>query len=76
MGSEMCIRDSINYGTGRNDFVFMKDNASVHRSNHSKEWFEEFDMDDFSWLALSSDLNPIEIVWGALAFKILSLTRR
>ena len=35
----------INYGTGRNDFVFMQDNASVHRSKHSKEWFAEFDMD-------------------------------
>ena len=62
----------INYGTGRNNFVFMQDIASMHRSKHSKEWSAEFDMNVLNWPALSLDFNPIENVWGAFATAVHS----
>ena len=48
-----------NYGKCQNDFVFMQDNASVHISNHSKEWFKHFYMDVLKWPALFADLTSI-----------------
>ena len=60
------------YGTGCSDFVVLPFNSSSSRSNHWKEWFVEFDMEVLNWLALFSDLDPIEHVWGALPRAVYS----
>ena len=48
-----------NYESVRNDLFLLQDNASVHRSNHSKEWFKEFDLDALKLPELSPDLHHI-----------------
>ncbi|KAF0704367.1 hypothetical protein AaE_014975 [Aphanomyces astaci] len=50
--------------------VFMQDNASIHRAKPVMEFLDEQDVVIFDHPALSSDLNPIENVWGVLARQV------
>ncbi|XP_062558115.1 uncharacterized protein LOC134222992 [Armigeres subalbatus] len=43
-----------------NDFIFQQDNAAIHVSKVSKQWFSEHDITLLEWPARSPDLNPIE----------------
>ncbi|KAE8887964.1 hypothetical protein PF003_g27989 [Phytophthora fragariae] len=58
-----------NYGT---DFVFMQDNASIHASYETTDFFKELGVTLMAWPARSPDLNPIENVWALLADKVYS----
>lgn len=52
-----------NYG---HDFIFQQDNARIHTSMYSKEWFEANNVILLNHPPLSPDLNPIENLWGQL----------
>ncbi|OQR89886.1 hypothetical protein ACHHYP_05967 [Achlya hypogyna] len=53
-----------NYGY---DFVFQQDNASIHTSRETMEWFSDQEMALLQWPALSPDINPIENLWAIVA---------
>ncbi|MGL5405357.1 MAG: transposase [Propionibacteriaceae bacterium] len=52
------------------DVTFQQDNASIHVSRHSLEWFKDKDIELFDHPARSPDLNPMENLWGIMARKV------
>ena len=48
-------------------YVFQQDNPSIHTSKSANKWFQERNITLLPWPALSSDLNPIENLWGIMA---------
>ena len=52
------------------DYIFMQDNAPIHRSTSTKSWLEANEVKTLDWPPLSPDLNPIENLWGYLSRKV------
>ncbi|GFV00557.1 transposable element Tcb2 transposase [Trichonephila clavipes] len=48
------------------EFMFMDENARLHRANIADECLQSDDITRMDWPAYAPDLNPIENVWNML----------
>jgi transposase len=46
--------------------IFMQDNAPIHKTQKSMDWFNKNGVVLMDWPPYSSDLNPIENLWFPL----------
>ncbi len=54
---------------GDADFIFQQDLAPAHTAKGTKSWFNDHGVTVLDWPANSTDLNPIENLWGIVKRK-------
>ncbi len=55
---------------GDADFIFQQDLAPAHTAKGTKSWFNDHGVTVLDWPANSSDLNPIDNLWGIVKRKM------
>lgn len=56
--------------------IFQQDNAPIHTSTSTKQWFSDKCINLMKWPARSPDVSPIENVWGNLARRVYQYGRQ
>ncbi len=54
----------------KDDFIFQQDLAPAHTAKSTKSWLNGHGVGVLDWPANSSDLNPIENLWGIVKRKM------
>lgn len=52
---------------GGANYIFMQDNATIHKSHSTMAWLEENGVRTLPWPPRSPDMNPVENMWGRLS---------
>ncbi|GBM87809.1 Transposable element Tc3 transposase [Araneus ventricosus] len=55
---------------GRRNWEYQHDNAHIHTSNATKNYINSKNVTVLEWPPMTSDLNPIENVWGIVSQKL------
>ncbi len=58
------------------DFIFQLDLAPAHTAKSTKSWLNDRGVGVLDWPANSSDLNPIENLWGIVKRKLRIETKK
>jgi transposase len=51
-------------------FTFQQDNAAIHVSSSTREWFSERNIELMEWPACTPDGNPMENMWGIMVRRV------
>ncbi|KAI2648215.1 Transposable element Tc1 transposase [Labeo rohita] len=78
--SPSCLKSSVKFSQSLfkdADFIFQQDLAPAHTAKSTKSWLHDHGVGVLDWPANSSDMNPIENLWGTQCHRLItSMPRR